>query len=144
MGAYPAITELVPHAAPILALEELVDADEGRACARLVVRADDPFARDGTVDAVVTLEYMAQAVAACLGWEARRAGRAVRVGMVVACREMRLERSSLPVGSELRIEVRRVHGTEASSHFDAEVRDSSGARVASATLTLVHGEAPPA
>jgi predicted hotdog family 3-hydroxylacyl-ACP dehydratase len=143
MTTYPAITELVPHAAPMLVLDELVEARAGSARARMVVRADELFARAGSVDALVTFEYMAQTVAAYLGWEARSAGESVRVGMVVACREMVLARATLAVGEELTLEVRRVRGTAATSQFDATVHDAAGERVASAGLTLVHG-APPA
>lgn len=144
MSPYPAITELVPHALPMLALEELVAWEDGYARTRLVIRPEGPFVRAGEVDSVVTLEFMAQGVAACIGMEAYRAGGAVRVGMVVACRTMEIERPTLAVGEELLIEARRVHGNESASHFEAEVRDARGERVASSTLTLVHAEGPPA
>jgi len=142
-GTYPPITELVPHAAPMLALEELLDWRDGFARARMTVPAGGPFERDGSVDAVLTLEYMAQTVAACLGMEAFRAGSGVRVGMVVACRRMELARPTLEVGEELFLEARCVRGTDATSHFEGEARDARGELVASATLTLVHGEGPP-
>jgi len=142
-GAYPPITELVPHAAPMLALAELLEGHEGFARARMTVPTESPFERDGSVDAVLTLEYMAQTVAACLGMEVFRAGSGVRVGMVVACRRLELARPTLVVGEELFLEARCVRGTDATSNFEGEVRDAVGALVASATLTLVHGEGPP-
>jgi predicted hotdog family 3-hydroxylacyl-ACP dehydratase len=87
MGALPPIAELVPHTPPMLAVDELLECAPGRAVGRLVVR-EDRFTRDGRLDSVVLLESMSQVVAACLGYEATREGGAVRVGMVVACREM--------------------------------------------------------
>jgi len=139
---FPAITELVPHAAPMLALEELCAWEDGFARARLVVRSDGPFAHDGTVEGLAALEWMAQGVAACVGMEAWQGGGLVRVGMVVACRRLALARPTFQVGEELVVEVRRVHGNESASHFETEVRDAAGERVAQATLTLVHAEAP--
>ncbi len=136
------IAELVPHAPPMLAIEELLDCEPGRASARLAVPGG-LFARDGRVDAVVSLEYMAQAVAACLGVEATQQGGRVRVGMVVACRSMTIARPTLLVGEELTINVQRVRGSEQVSHFDAETRDAAGALVARLTFTLVHAETPP-
>lgn len=143
MSPFPVITELVPHQAPMLALEALTEWSPGRARARLTVRADSMFARDGVVDAVVCLEYMAQTVAACLGQEAYNGGGSVRVGMVIACRQMQLERPALRLGEVLTTEAARIRGTDSLSHFEALVRDADGAVVATSTLTLVHGDAPP-
>ena len=146
---YPAITELVPHGPPMLALEELVDHAPGRAVARMTVRPDALMVRteaDGrrVVPAVATLEYMAQAVAACLGHEAYRAGGGVRVGMVIACKRLDLVRETIAVGEELVVRVEQVRGNDHVSHFDGAVEGADGAAIASATLTLVHGERPPA
>ncbi len=138
----PRAADVVPHAPPILALDELIAWEPGRIEARAVVQETDPFVRDGAADAVAALEYMAQAVAACLGCEAYYAGEGVRVGMVVACREMTLERASFPVGSELLLEARRVRGDADLSHFETTARDESGEVVARATMTLIHARAP--
>lgn len=143
MSAYPAMTELVPHARPMLAVEELVRWEPGCAVARMTVRADGPFVRDGRVDGLAALEFMAQGVAACLGYEAFQAGDSVRVGMVIAVRQMTLERASFAVGEELRIHARRVRGAEWLSHFEARLEDARGDTVATSTLTLVHRDAPP-
>ncbi len=143
MITLPAITELVPHEAPMLALDRLVDFSPGRATSQLTVRDDYPLAADGRVDALASMEFMAQTVAACLGMEAYSAGANVRVGMVIACRQMTLERAELVVGEVLLVEAWRVRGNDTSSHFEAEVRNPAGVRVASATLTLVHGDSMP-
>ncbi len=140
--ALPPVAELVPHEPPMLAVDELLACERGRARARMLV-PERLFGRDGRVDSVVTLEYMAQVVAACLGHEAVREGDGVRVGMVIACRSMTIERPTLTVGEELTIDVERVRGTESLSHFDGETRDASGAVVARVTMTLVHGDRPP-
>lgn len=143
MNEFPAITELVPHEAPMLALDAVTGFADGRTTVRLTVRADSYFARSGTVDTVVALEYMAQTVAACLGQEAYSAGANVRVGMVIACRQMAVERPMLQVGEVLRIDAWRVRGNDSLSHFEAAVHDSANALVATSTLTLVHGDTMP-
>jgi len=143
MSEIPSITELVPHEAPMLAVDELLEWVDGSGRARLVIKADAFFVRDGAVDTVVALEYMAQAVAACLGQDAYRAGAGVGVGMVIACREMVVGRPRLVVGEELILDVRRVRGADYVSQFDTRARDADGSVVATATLTLVHGQQPP-
>lgn len=143
MAAYPAMTELVPHGLPMLALAELLDWKPGYARARLVVSADSLFQREGRIDTTVALEYMAQTVAACLGMESRTGGTGVRVGMVIACRQMTIERPYLQLGEELVLEAQMVHGSDYSSSFKTETRDAKGQLIAKARMMLVHGETPP-
>jgi predicted hotdog family 3-hydroxylacyl-ACP dehydratase len=136
------VSELVPHQPPMLALDELLSWSPGHALARLTLR-DGLFARNGRVDAVMTLEFMAQGVAACLGQEALLGGHGPRVGMIIACRSLRIERPSLEVGEQLFVEVRQVRGAGHLSHYDTWTRDASQTLVARASLTLMHGEQPP-
>ena len=127
----------------MLALEELLEWSEEVGRARLVLGERNLFVRDGLVDTVIALEYMAQAVAAYLGQEAYRAGGGVTVGMVVACRDMVVERPQLRVGEELIIEVRRIRGSDQVSQFDTRLLDATTSVVATASMTLVHGGEPP-
>jgi predicted hotdog family 3-hydroxylacyl-ACP dehydratase len=143
MSRFPPVEDLVPHAAPTLAIDELVDWSDGKTHVRLVVREGGLLVRDGGVDTVVTLELMAQAVAACLGYGAFLHGGGVRVGMVVACRKFAIARARLEIGEQLDIRVVRLRGTDDASTFEAEVHDGRGALVSSAVMTLVHGDRPP-
>ena len=70
MRELPDVTELVPHQPPVLALERLTSWEQEHAVGELTIRADNPLLRDGKVETVMALEYMAQCVAACLGMEA--------------------------------------------------------------------------
>ncbi|HEX5052948.1 MAG TPA: hypothetical protein VFZ65_14325 [Planctomycetota bacterium] len=143
MKRYPPIVDLVPHAPPTLAVDELVDWSDGRAHVRFVVREQGLLVQGGSVDTVVTLELMAQAVAACLGHEAFLRGGGVRVGMVVSCRKLVIARARLPVGERFDIHVVRVRGTDEVSSFETETHDAGGRLVSSALMTLVHGDRPP-
>ena len=95
---FPAITELVPHQAPLLALEEVTSWELGQARGKLTIRDSNPFVHQGELNTVMSLEYMAQCVAACLGMEAYISGVNVRVGMVIACRKMEISQPVLRVG----------------------------------------------
>ncbi len=143
MSPFPRITELVPHTAPMLAVDELLHWEPGHATLRLVISDEDLFVVDGEVDAICALEYMAQGVAACLGQASWVAGDSVRVGMVISCREMNLERTSFRVGEEFTLEAHCVRESGYVSHFETEMRDAQGTPMASATMTLVHSDKPP-
>ena len=143
MNVFPPIVDLVPHAPPTVALDELLDWSEGRAHARVVLRDDSLLVRDGGADSIVTLEHMAQTVAACLGYAAFRSGIGVRVGMVVACRRFTIVRPRLRTGERLDVRVACQRATDDISSFEGEVRDERGELVSSALMTLVHAEKPP-
>ena len=150
MSEFPPIAQLLPHGEAMIQLERLVEWSPGCAECTVRVAARSRFVVDGMLETVHLLEHMAQTVAVCLGYEAYRGGESARVGMIVACRELRACVPHIPVGSALRIRVARVRGNDSTSQFDCvvEVESGTGAaagseagevQVATATLTLVHG-----
>ncbi|MFW6052178.1 MAG: hypothetical protein ACODAU_13450 [Myxococcota bacterium] len=137
MNGYPDIRELVPHAGPMVLLDALVRWAPGEAECRFVVRAEQPFVRDGRMDTAATIEHMGQAIAACLGYEAFRGGEGVKVGVIIGCRRLDLHVPALQVGDQGTVVARRKRGHEEMSQFECEVR--CGDRVvSSADLTVYH------
>lgn len=142
-GAFPPIEDLVPHGLPMRVVEEMLEWEPGRATCRMRLRAHAPLVKDGCVACVAALEYLAQSVAACLGYEAYLGGGRIRVGMIIGVRKMELFQASIPVGSEIRMKVERIRGNEEVSTFRGEAfADEKLACVAH--MTLVHPEQPPA
>jgi predicted hotdog family 3-hydroxylacyl-ACP dehydratase len=139
---FPPIDDLVPHGLPIRAVEEMVAWEKGRATCRLRVRPHTPFVRNNRVASAAALEYMAQAVAACLGYEAFLGGGRVRVGMIVGVRKLELFRPYIEVGTELSIDVELLRGNDDVSTFRTHIH-AGGELVSSAHMTLVHPETPP-
>ena len=139
---YPAFAELVPHTEPMVLLDALVDWREGEAHCVFEVKPRTPFVHDGVLRSPMLLEHMAQAVAACLGYEAFRSGIGVRVGMIIACKQLEVFVDEVTVGTSLDVHVRRTRGSDVLSHFDCRV-ERAGERVVTSTLTLFHAEKPP-
>lgn len=143
MTTYPPIEDLVPHGYPMRALDSLVAWEPGRAVCQLQLRPGAAFVQDDRVASIVSLEYMAQAVAACLGYEAYRGGGRVRVGMIVGVRRMDLLQPHIQVGSIVKLAVERLRGNDEISTFKGTTH-ADEQLVAEAHLTLVHPEAAPA
>jgi len=140
--AFPPIDDLVPHAPPMRAVEQLVAWAPGSATCTMTLRPHNLFAEGSRVPAIATLEFLAQTVAACLGQEAFTNGGTVRVGMLVGVRQMELFEPYLHVGDTLTLVVQRVRGTDEISTFTGEARVGDHL-VSRANMTLVHPEAPP-
>lgn len=142
VNTFPPFPDLVPHGRPMVLLDEMVEWEPGRAVCNVTLRPDAPFVEGDSVDALATIEYMAQAVAACLGYEAYRGGAGVRVGMIIASKRFTLHQDSVPVGAHVVVSVRRVRGNELLSHFEGDVH-ADEVLVSDAQLTLFHAEKPP-
>lgn len=140
--SFPPFADMVPHAPPMVLLDAMLAWEPGFAECALHVREGAPFVTSEGVSTIVCIEYMAQAVAACLGYEAFQGGEGVRVGMIIGCKRFDMHEESLPLGCDARVFVKRIRGNEMLSHFDGEVRVEDRV-VASSILTLFHAEKPP-
>lgn len=126
----------------MVVLDRMLEWQPGEARCELTLNNASTFVRDGAVDALVSIEYLAQSVAACLGYEAYQAGDGVRVGMVIASRSLELNTQQFHTGETLRTHVERIRGNQQLSHFGGILtRDEQ--IVATANLTIYHAEKPP-
>ncbi|HTU57939.1 MAG TPA: hypothetical protein VMF89_05890 [Polyangiales bacterium] len=139
---YPAIVDLVPHAGAMVLLDALTEWQKGYARCSALIREHAPFVKQGSVSAEVTIEYMAQAVAACLGYEAITGGGGVRVGMIIACKRFEAHADKLDVGDRIEVEARCISGNETLSHFECKLTRADEV-FSEATLTLYHAESLP-
>lgn len=138
---YPAIETLLPHGPTIRMIDRLDAWEEGYVRCSTTVRTDSPFVQNGQLSTLITLEHLAQTVAAYLGYEAHLRGKGPSIGMVVACRDYRLMRPYLQVGDALRIEAKMIQGDIEHSQFRGEVYVSDVC-VVSGVLTLVRSQKP--
>ncbi|WP_444883328.1 ApeP family dehydratase [Microbulbifer sp. PSTR4-B] len=100
--------ELVPHSGNMSLLDEVVSVDEEQLLAKLRVRDDGIFSRNGRVPAYVGIEYMAQSIAAFSGYHAKERGEEVRLGFLLGTRKFVSNVESYRCGDELTIEVQRL------------------------------------
>jgi predicted hotdog family 3-hydroxylacyl-ACP dehydratase len=132
----PDIHDLLPHSGPMVLLDHVVAADDESLCAEVRVREDSLFCVDGAVGGWVGLEYMAQAIGAFAGFQARLHGEPVRIGYLLGTRHYECKQSRFALGSRLRIYVNRVLQSEDGlAAFDCRIDDDSGL-VARANLTV--------
>jgi predicted hotdog family 3-hydroxylacyl-ACP dehydratase len=132
----PDIRSLLPHAGPMVLLDRVVSVDEDNLCAEVRIRPASLFCTGAGVGGWVGLEYMAQAIGAYAGYAARLAGEPVRIGFLLGSRRYECGRPSFPVGSVLRIHVRRLlHHESGLASFECRINDSEG-EAASAIVTV--------
>lgn len=140
----PPVRELVPHAGPMSLLDRLIAVEGERLSAEVVVPADGLFSHDGGVGAWVGIEYMAQAVAAWAGWQARQKGEAPRIGLLLGTRRYRCSVARFAAGQRLQVDIEGSYQADNGlGQFDCCIH-SDGVQLVSAQLTVFGPEDPSA
>lgn len=136
------ISELVPHRPPMILLDRVIDCDGESLEAELTLTAHSPFCVDGKVGAWIGIEYMAQAVAALAGAQARLVGKEPRIGLLLGTREYQAQVPSFAQGSVLRVKAtKEIFDPQGLSVVECSIRDQrTDALLARAALTAVEVE----
>jgi predicted hotdog family 3-hydroxylacyl-ACP dehydratase len=139
-AALPPITDVVPHRAPSLLIDELVEADAHHALARLRITERSLFFDNegGGVPALVAIEYMAQTVAAYAGSQRRAQNEPTRLGFLLSCRKLTLEVDAFRPGDELVVEAKHIWSSPPLGQFECSVRRGDQT-IANATLSVYEG-----
>lgn len=135
----PPVALVVPHRPPMILIDELLELGPKSLSSRVTLTARSQFVEGGRAPAVITLEYMAQTIAAYAGLALRAQGLPTRKGFIIACREMVLEVDDLAAGDELLVEVIEIWSHDALGHFDCTV-SRAGAPISRASLSVYQGE----
>ena len=132
------INSLVPHRAPMLAVDAVdeVDIAGKRVVAHARIDSGSPFF-DGTgVPAWAAVEYMAQAAALLVGLRDRTLapGENPRPGLLLGTRRLELSADRFAIDADYRISAVCEFEDADAAAFRCEMADAAGAVVASATL----------
>jgi predicted hotdog family 3-hydroxylacyl-ACP dehydratase len=144
------VASLLPHGAGLRLVDRVVSEQADGIVVDVTVRGDGVFGDGPTVPAWIALEYMAQAMAAWSGIQARRLGRPVRVGLLMGTRSFEATVPTFRHGDRLRVEAVRVADGEDLAVFDCRVVDDDEGTLAVARLSVFHpasfgtvGDVPP-
>lgn len=131
------VAQLVPHAGPMVLIDEIVAFDAEGVRARTSTRSDGLFLPPGAtgVPAWLGLEYLAQAIAAWSGYNELCAGRSIKPGLLVGTRSFTSNVGRIPAGTRLDVQASRVvAGKGAISVFEGRIE---GAGVTQSTRIKV-------
>jgi len=135
---FPDIAQLVPHGGQMVLLDRVLAHDDERFCAELTITPDTVFFDGAGVGSWVGIEYMAQAIAAHAGYQARLRGEPVKVGFLLGARRYQASVPAFVLGSVLQVHIAHaMQGENGLAAFECRIDDAaSGAALAHATLTV--------
>lgn len=136
--SFPAIADLVPHAGDMVLLERVLAAGPDTLCAELTIGPGTMFCDGAGVGSWVGIEYMAQAIAAHAGYQARQRGEPVKVGFLLGARRYTASVPLFALGTVLRVHAQHaMQGENGLAAFECRIEDAAtGALLANATITV--------
>lgn len=102
----------------MILLERLVAADAENAQSCVIINDNSPFVRNGHVPAYVTIEYMAQTIAAYSGLQALERSEEVQIGFLLGTRKLKLYVQQIDVGVELVINITSLYNDGEMAAFE--------------------------
>ena len=115
------IEELIPHRDRMRLIGEALSIDDDRAATSSIVTEDWPLYRDGSVDALVTIELVAQTAALIEGWKRQQTKRGGTKGWLVGIKGADFRLPRIPLSATLITEVRRDYALEGYAVFEGTV-----------------------
>jgi predicted hotdog family 3-hydroxylacyl-ACP dehydratase len=115
---------LIPHRLRMKLLEWVRRPMEKTLQAETTVTTDWPLHRDGMVSAVISIELVAQAIAALRTWNGGEGAKA-RLGFVVGVKEAEFSPSSIPVGTRLFIHIAESYHVGEYAVYEGHVNSAS-------------------
>jgi predicted hotdog family 3-hydroxylacyl-ACP dehydratase len=117
-----AVAEVVPHSGRMLLIDEILDYSSSSLTACVTIRESSLFlTADHVVPAWVGVEYMAQAIAAWAGIQARLRGEPVKRGYLLGTRQYQSSKPAFTLGDTLTIVVNKQYHEGELALFDCKV-----------------------
>jgi len=138
------IEAVLPHAAPMILLDELLSFDEESGTCRHRITEESLLYNDSLlgVPSYVGIEYMAQSIAAYANANEIQQGRQVEIGFLVSTRKYKCEFPVFKTGMELIVTVTRLYRDESGlSAFDCVIVVNDQ-QIASARVNVFQPENP--
>ncbi|WP_227369953.1 hypothetical protein [Halomonas sp. M20] len=145
------IAAFVPQSQGMCQLDHILAVDDYSLVADVTPSADNVFATDAGIPGWTGLEWLAQAVAAWAGWHAQANHEQARsespkIGFLIGSKRFESLRDYLAVDRTYQVSVRLdFQADNGLSHFQGEIMDDDGTRLAHGTLTVFQptaGELP--
>lgn len=121
------IEQVVPHDAPMILIEQLVEYSDESATCSVTITPQSPFYNEQIegVPSFIGIEYMAQSIAAYAGALANDINEAVRIGFLIGTRKYKTHEARFCKNSKLTIYVHKLYQDESGlSVFECQISEN--------------------
>lgn len=137
MTKYVDVSELLPHEAPMILIDKVLDVTELSIHTQLTITDSGLFfdQQMNAVPAWVGIEFMAQTIAAWSGYHATQQGLSVPIGFLLGSRRYMTECSEFVLGDVLDIYAEQLMENEGMAAFSCTIK-CNGQELASSQLNV--------
>ena len=129
------VAEVIPHRGGMILIDEIVDYNDSSLVASVVITESSLFVdHTNGVPVWVGIEYMAQAIAAWAGTQAKASNESVKIGLLLGTRQYIANKSYFSIGSQLLISVQQTYRDNELGVFECKIEDSQ--LIAEAALSV--------
>jgi predicted hotdog family 3-hydroxylacyl-ACP dehydratase len=125
MNRYHAAEYYLPHASPMVLLEQVLEVGEEHAQCAVTVSSDGVLApfldAQGALPGWYGIELMAQAIGVWSGWHGRQSAQPPQLGMLLGGRAIYCELPVFTAGSKLLVSVQQLLKDEKLASFECEI-----------------------
>ncbi|WP_039849742.1 hotdog family protein [Grimontia indica] len=135
MSSQPQLHELLPHEAPMILLDTLIDVGDLHVHCQ-VTSSESSLFFDKNMNGIpgwVGIEFMAQSVAAWSGYQASKDNKAPPIGFLLGSRRYKCDTPSFPAGALLNVRANHVMESNGMAVFACTI-EHEGEELASAQL----------
>ncbi|WP_329911335.1 hotdog family protein [Serratia quinivorans] len=122
---YHAAEYYLPHASPMVLLEQVLEVGGEHARCAVMVNSDGVLApfldAQGALPGWYGIELMAQAIGVWSGWHACQSAQSPQLGMLLGGRAIHCELPAFPAGSKLLVSVQQLLKDEKLASFECEI-----------------------
>lgn len=106
------ISQLIPHSGKMLLLDSVVDSGEDWLTSQVTIQKESMFCHNGSVSAIIGIEYMAQTIAAFAGKNDKINNQKISIGLLLGTRNYTSSVAEFPIGATLLIHAHQVYFEE--------------------------------
>lgn len=124
MSKFPDVAILVPHQAPMILIDQLIDVDENSIHCQVFVTNKSQFfeAPTQSIGAWVGIEYMAQTISAWSGYQSFLKGEASPIGFLLGSRRYNTESACFSEGDVLDVYAEKLMEDEGMGVFSCSIK----------------------
>jgi len=129
------VANLLPHAPPMILLDDIIAHEENFVHTRVRIREGLPFFKNGGVPSYIALEYMAQTIGVWKGFLSQEHNQKPQIGFLIGSRQLILNTPFFKEGAILDVYGEPKYNDGEMASFECWV-ESQGQRFAQATLNV--------
>lgn len=119
------LDELLPHSEPMILIDKIIQCGEDEIVSEVKVTENNLFLDNNfNIPAWIGIEYMAQTVAAFIGYKTKKSSGSIKIGLLLGTRKYLAHKTHFKKDFEYRIKATHLFDDQGLGSFDCQILES--------------------